>query len=264
VAFWAGLAKGAGGGCRESGAAGGRGRGGLARVWWRSVRAGPVCHRARGAGAAAVNRIGVLGVISLGAIARLRPASHRRVRVREGVRDMMRRRQVLVFVAAAVCGAGPLAVPAAAGAWAVPAARAAAVPAAVSWGKAIEVPGLAVLNKGGFAGVVSVSCASAGNCAAGGGYSDRHGNGQGFVAAERNGVWGRAVEVPGLAAGNTSIAGARVDSVSCGSAGNCAAGGYYPDRHGNTQGFVVSERNGRWGTGIEVPGLAALNKRGFA
>jgi len=38
------------------------------------------------------------------------------------------------------------------------------------WGRAIEVPGLAALNAGGTAGVVSVSCASAGNCAAAGDY----------------------------------------------------------------------------------------------
>jgi hypothetical protein len=37
-----------------------------------------------------------------------------------------------------------------------------------SWGTAQEVPGSAALNAGGYANVNSVSCASAGNCAAGG------------------------------------------------------------------------------------------------
>jgi hypothetical protein len=129
-----------------------------------------------------------------------------------------------------------------------------------SWGRAIEVPGLAALNTGGRAGVNSVSCGSAGNCAAGGDYADRHsGSYQRFVADERNGRWGTAIEVPGLAALNTG-AGAEVSSVSCASAGNCAAGGDYADRHsGSYQGFVADERNGCWGTAIEVPGLAALN-----
>jgi hypothetical protein len=126
------------------------------------------------------------------------------------------------------------------------------------WGKAIEVPGLGALNKAGFAGVGPVSCASAGNCAAGGAYRDRHGHRQGFVAVERNGRWGKAIEVPGLAALNTGGQ-AQVNSVSCGSAGNCAAGGAYTDRHDRPQGFVVSEKNGAWGRAIEVPGLAALN-----
>ena len=66
------------------------------------------------------------------------------------------------------------------------------------WGTAIEVPGLAALNTGGYAEVNSVSCGSAGSCAAGGYYAGH--DGQGFVAVERNGRWGRAIEVPGLGA----------------------------------------------------------------
>src|SRR6266487_4000354 len=133
--------------------------------------------------------------------------------------------------------------------------------AAGSWGRAIEVPGLGALNKGGYAQVDSVSCASAGNCAAGGVYWDRHAQEQGFVAAERNGMWGRAIKVPGLAA----LGGGDVFSVSCASAGNCAAGGsYIPNRHGYFQGFVAVERRGVWGRASEVPGLGALNTRGDA
>ncbi len=129
------------------------------------------------------------------------------------------------------------------------------------WGQAIEVPGLGALNKGkgGDASVSSVSCASAGNCAAAGGYAGGRGQGyEGFVASERKGVWARAIEVPGLRALNTGMAG-EVDTVSCASAGNCAAGGSYEDRGQNGQGFVVSERNGVWGTAIDPPGLKALN-----
>lgn len=124
--------------------------------------------------------------------------------VREGVKDMMRRRLVAVLVAgaAAVPGGGLLAVPAAAGAWAVPAAGAAAVQAAGLWGRAIEVPGLGALNTGGNASITSVSCASAGKCAAGGFYTDGHRRQQGFTVTEKNGAWGQAVEVPGLAALN--------------------------------------------------------------
>jgi hypothetical protein len=120
------------------------------------------------------------------------------------------------------------------------------------WGRAIEVPGLAALNAGGDAEVRSVSCASAGSCTAGGFYTVRHRQ-QGFVAVERHGRWGRAIKVPGLAALNAG-GDAEVDSVSCGSAGSCAAGGYYRDRDGNLQGFVAGERHGRWGRAIEVPG----------
>ena len=131
------------------------------------------------------------------------------------------------------------------------------------WGKAIEVPGLLALNKGKYAVVGSVSCGAAGNCAAGGSYWDRHDHYQGFVADERNGVWGKAIKVPGLGALNKR-GNAEVTSVSCGSAGNCAAGGSYWHRHDHYQGFVADERNGVWGKAITVPGLGALNKGGNA
>ncbi|SRR5712691_13411856 len=108
-----------------------------------------------------------------------------------------------------------------------------------------------------------VSCVSPGYCAAGGDYSDRRGRGQGFVAGERNGRWGRAAGIPGLAALNAGRDAEEV-SVSCASAGNCTAGGFYTDRHHGEQGFLVTERNGRWGKAIQVPGLGALNTGGFA
>ena len=132
-----------------------------------------------------------------------------------------------------------------------------------SWGRAMEVPGLGALNADGFAEVLSVSCGSAGSCAAGGYYRDRRGRSQGFEAVERGGRWGAAIEVAGLGALNAGGA-AEVLSVSCGSAGNCAAGGYYTGRRGRSQGFVAVERGGRWGRAMEVPGLGALNAGGFA
>ena len=131
------------------------------------------------------------------------------------------------------------------------------------WGDAIEVPGTAALNKGGLAQVLSVSCASAGDCAAGGSYADSPEHFQAFVVSEVHGRWGTAVKVPGTAALNKS-GWAQVASVSCAAAGDCAAGGVYRDRSFHEQAFVVSEVNGRWGTAVEVPGTVALNKGGQA
>ena len=130
-----------------------------------------------------------------------------------------------------------------------------------TWHTAIEVPGTAALNRGGDAVVTSVSCAAAGNCSAGGHYQDSSGR-QVFVVSQVNGTWHTAIEVPGTAALNES-GGADIFSVSCGSAGNCSAGGRYSDRNG-TQAFVVSQVNGTWHTAIEVPGTAALNQGGLA
>jgi hypothetical protein len=126
------------------------------------------------------------------------------------------------------------------------------------WGNAVEVPGSATLNADGGAQVISVSCPSAGNCAAGGLYLDGSAHLQAFVVSERNGHWANAIEVPGSAALNSGND-AEVDSVSCTSAGNCAAGGYYTDSSADIEAFVVGERNGHWANAIEVPGSAALN-----
>ena len=111
------------------------------------------------------------------------------------------------------------------------------------WRQATEVPGLSALATGGGAHVGSVSCASAGNCAAGGSYGSVQGEtfDKGFVASEKNDVWGRAIEVPGLGTLTTGRF-ARVASVSCASPGTCAAGGSYADRSGHynrLQGFVT-------------------------
>src|SRR5215467_9557018 len=166
--------------------------------------------------------------------------------------DVMRRRRVLVFVAGAVvllgtgCGRAAAGRPhtmlrhESAGSAADrshPVLRQVSSGAAGSWGRAIAVPGLAALNKGREAVVLSVSCSSAGNCGAGGYYHD--GGRRGFVDSETNGRWRQAVEVP------------------CASAGSCAAGGFYRCGGGHHQGFVVNTSNGRWRQAIQVPGLAA-------
>jgi D-alanine-D-alanine ligase-like ATP-grasp enzyme len=130
-----------------------------------------------------------------------------------------------------------------------------------TWSNAIEVPGTTALNAGGFAVTRSVSCASAGNCSAGGFYTQRSGNHQAFVVGETNGMWGAAREIAAaLNAGGFAVA----ESVSCASAGNCSAGGFYTDGSGHQQAFVAREQNGIWGAAKEVPGTAALNQGGGA
>jgi hypothetical protein len=54
-----------------------------------------------------------------------------------------------------------------------------------TWGEAIEVPGTAALNTGGGAGIVLVSCTSAGNWSAGGDYTDSSGHEHVFVVSEK-------------------------------------------------------------------------------
>lgn len=133
-----------------------------------------------------------------------------------------------------------------------------------TWGAAVEVPGTAALNKRGLAQVNAVSCATPGNCSAGGFYQDAAYNGQAFVVSETSGTWGTAVEMPGTAALDQGSPGATVVSLSCAAVGDCSAGGSYTDSAGLQQAFVVSETAGTWAAAQEVPGTAALNAGGLA
>jgi hypothetical protein len=135
-----------------------------------------------------------------------------------------------------------------------------------SWGRARPVTGAGV-NAAGLALIEGLSCGAAGDCAAGGFYAQRSGHPQAheqaFVINQAGGTWGTAQPVPGLPALNTGGQ-ARINAVSCGAAGDCAAAGSYQDRSHHTQAFVVTETAGTWGTAQPVPGLAALNTGGQA
>src|SRR5215472_11943691 len=89
----------------------------------------------------------------------------------DGVRDVMRRHQVVVFAAAAaallVTGCAQ-----AAADRAQPVLRHEPAGAAGSWGRRTAVPGLGALNKGSVLGVSAVSCASAASRVAGGYYQE--------------------------------------------------------------------------------------------
>ena len=83
------------------------------------------------------------------------------------------------------------------------------------------------------------------------------------AASALAGTWGTAEEIPGTAELNQGGS-AQISSVSCGSAGNCSAGGLYMDGSGHLQAFVAGESDGAWGTAQEAPGTAELNQGGVA
>jgi hypothetical protein len=182
---------------------------------------------------------------------------------------------VLAASGLAVCGAlatGPGLAVATASATALPAAAGRPAPAAAGpvWGTAQELTGVASLDGGeGAAFGTTLSCSSPGNCAVGGNYVDVSGSSSylasAFVAGQRDGTWASAIEVPGLAALNAGD-NAELNSLSCTSAGDCSAGGYYSPGTDDATGdslafdaFVLTENDGTWGRAIEVPGTAALN-----
>jgi hypothetical protein len=109
-----------------------------------------------------------------------------------------------------------------------------------TWHTAAQVPGTAALNRGKDAYVTSVSCRSAGNCSAGGTYTDGSKHMQAFVASEVRGSWRTAIEVPGTASLNKGGT-ASVTSLSCPSADSCSVGGVYTDRAKHMQAFVLSK-----------------------
>jgi len=140
------------------------------------------------------------------------------------------------------------------------------------WRKAIEIPGFTALNKEGSGELTAVSCVSAGNCVAGGSYAGvadfQGGAFEAFVANERNGRWGKAMDVAGIPPpssaicepdSNRCVAG-NVLSVSCARGGSCAVGGWYDTKSINGQAaFVAGYKNGRWTKAIQIPGLKALD-----
>lgn len=135
-----------------------------------------------------------------------------------------------------------------------------------TWGTAQTVPGVSALPGGAqSARLGTVSCSSEGNCSAGGCYQaigcPDDTPSQALLVTEKDGVWGKAKAVPGLAALNRGKD-AIVDLMSCRSPGNCTAAGTYPtttNADGNQQEFVVSEKNGTCGKAELIPGLAAID-----
>jgi hypothetical protein len=134
------------------------------------------------------------------------------------------------------------------------------------WGEASMTPGLASLAAAQFdttITVTAVSCGSPGNCAVGGYYMPYSAVPivwYAFLATERNGRWGNAEDVPGLEALDNGDQD-QITAISCTAAGDCTAAGFVTlefltDADGGEQdGFVIDEKNGRWGNARLVPGI---------
>ncbi len=100
--------------------------------------------------------------------------------------------------------------------------------------------------------LLQVSCASAGNCAAVGGFQDPGGNPVGLLEADTDGSWGAAApnlsQVPSAAASQNE----QVRSVSCPSDGECTAVGYFKDGSGTFQALLVSQSGAGWNPASEA------------
>jgi hypothetical protein len=129
------------------------------------------------------------------------------------------------------------------------------------WSTAIPLS-LAIPLSPGNTGNIAISgidCASAGNCALGGGDETSYPASFAWVMSETNGHWGKAMVVPGTSTNPGTFA--DVTMVSCAPGGNCAAAGdFMASSASNQQAFVAGEKNGHWGNAIVVPGTGRLNK----
>ncbi len=99
--------------------------------------------------------------------------------------------------------------------------------------------------------LISVSCASAGNCSAVGRYDDHGGDGDGLLLTEQAGTWKPGIEA--VPPANAAPYGVSLNAVSCASAGNCAVVGDYTDDSLDELPLVLSETAGVWSNGAKSP-----------
>lgn len=93
----------------------------------------------------------------------------------------------------------------------------------------------------------SVSCASVGNCTAVGYYWSADGSDQPFTISSSAGSWGTPLTVVFPTGTVTAPATAHARKVSCPSAGNCTAVGFYYRASLVYEAFTVTSTNGTWG-----------------
>jgi hypothetical protein len=117
------------------------------------------------------------------------------------------------------------------------------------WGQATPaVFGSGVQNANPDSQFYSVSCGSAGNCVAAGYFKKLVGGNSPFTMSMVSGVWGQATPAvfdSGVQQNANPDAG--FNSVSCGSAGNCVAAGYFKNLSGGNSPFTMSMVTGVWG-----------------
>lgn len=107
-----------------------------------------------------------------------------------------------------------------------------------AWGRALGIA-IPAASKTINVALPLLSCASAGNCTAGGDYDVRR-QSVAFVVSETNGTWGQPHQVR-----------SNPTDISCPAPGDCMAV--------LARGYLLSQTHGIWGTAFPVPGLAALD-----
>jgi hypothetical protein len=97
-----------------------------------------------------------------------------------------------------------------------------------------------------------VSCASAGNCSAVGTYADSSDSQEGMLLTETDGSWSAGVEAVLPANAFSSGEFVQWGSLSCASAGDCAAVGEYRAVGHQFQALLLTKSNGSWSAGVDA------------
>ena len=106
----------------------------------------------------------------------------------------------------------------------------------------------------------TVGCWSPRNCEAIGTYVDGNGDERLYLAEERTGSWGTAINVPMQGLTPAALATYSPQSLSCSGPTNCALVGTYGTTAAiGTEIFVVSDAGGTWSSPVEIPGLSTLD-----
>ena len=116
------------------------------------------------------------------------------------------------------------------------------------WGQATPaVFGSGVQSTTPDATLTAVSCGSAGNCTAAGRFRNAAGGYEAFTLTSTAGVWGQAAPAVFDSGVQNTASDAYFTSVSCVSAGNCTAAGYFRNAAGGSEAFTSTSTAGVWG-----------------
>lgn len=128
-----------------------------------------------------------------------------------------------------------------------------------AWGGGSEATLPAGANATPNAYLTSVSCPAARSCVAVGGYTDSAGSQEGLILSESSGAWSPLEATPPSDGNTTPDVG--LSAVSCPSAGNCVAVGFYEDTSSHRQAMVLTESSGTWSRAVKVaaPGVTATD-----
>ena len=101
-------------------------------------------------------------------------------------------------------------------------------------------------------GLKYISCSGAGSCTAGGISKNPSGQDEAYLVSSSNGVWANAAPVTFPSNVQNVSPVSRITAVTCTSAGNCTAAGYFLNQSGDFDSFTVTSSNGVWATAVPI------------